>query len=79
MSHAEICPVCGGIGWFPPTLADPEQCHGCDGKGWIEVGNSDPIVVPMQPWLPYEPTVIIGSWVYKSGIYSANVKIAFRI
>lgn len=45
MAHAEICPVCGGKGKIPiPTdersTAAPgeETCHGCNGKGWVQVG-----------------------------------------
>jgi len=39
--HAEACPVCNGRG----TIKDDSdiavitgvQCHGCHGKGWVEV------------------------------------------
>jgi len=44
MKHAEICPICKGRGRVPE---DPEWdsgpspstrvCHGCNGKGWVEV------------------------------------------
>lgn len=45
MAHAVICPVCHGKG----RLIDPasewsteviyKTCHGCDGKGWVEVSE----------------------------------------
>jgi hypothetical protein len=52
MSHAEVCPVCGGRGWVYPDVGyydttPPEYyggtgwfwkiCNGCGGKGWIVV------------------------------------------
>lgn len=30
--HVAICPVCEGRGKY-----DDKQCHGCKGKGWVEV------------------------------------------
>ena len=46
MAHAEICPVCAGIGklrepvYPSSTAATPtgKTCHGCWGYGWVEVG-----------------------------------------
>lgn len=39
MPHAEKCPICEGSGKtgkpIPPELQ--QRCHGCYGKGWIEV------------------------------------------
>lgn len=32
--HAEICPVCKGSGKY-----ENNPCHGCNGKGWVEVGG----------------------------------------
>lgn len=84
MAHAETCPVCRGSGCTddgkePRITVD---CHGCNGKGWVEIGSSDPIAVPMQPWPVYapprwlyQPQVTIGPWVYESGTYSANVEV----
>ena len=45
MSKAVLCPVCQGAGAvkeYPSptgTSASPatKVCHGCDGKGWVEV------------------------------------------
>ena len=49
MSHAEVCPVCNGRGkWatmpaeWSPTVRELKylvKCHGCNGKGWVEVGK----------------------------------------
>ena len=44
---AEICPVCDGSGIYTYETEGEEvdtQCHGCDGRGWVEVseGNSIP-------------------------------------
>jgi hypothetical protein len=47
MSHAEICPVCGGKGRIndvDPTdacVARWKRCHGCGGSGWVTVQDSD--------------------------------------
>jgi len=32
MAHAQICPICHGIGKYCGY-----PCHGCGGRGWIEV------------------------------------------
>lgn len=54
MKHAEVCPVCHGNGKIPQPpfheildVALPRDdtgrlivtCHGCGGKGWVEVGD----------------------------------------
>ncbi len=47
MVKAVVCPVCGGIGAVAKaqptnsTSATPivEKCHGCQGRGWIEVSG----------------------------------------
>ncbi len=39
MSHSEKCPVCEGSGEYKHwAKAPPNTCHGCKGKGWIEIG-----------------------------------------
>lgn len=60
--HAEKCPICDGKGrtvientattggiTIPPT----EPCHGCNGKGWVEVSDE-----PQEPyvWKPETKT-----------------------
>jgi len=41
MSHAQLCPVCGGRGKFFAVNDKKEvtetTCHGCKGKGWVTV------------------------------------------
>jgi len=50
--HAEICPICKGKGEeYDSTLAAQQAspykpCHGCNGKGWVEVGGDKQSVIP---------------------------------
>jgi len=40
MRHGEQCPVCFGKGKLKKGLPGSDKtftCHGCNGKGWIEV------------------------------------------
>jgi len=39
--HSEKCPVCKGQGAIPMlhSTACRAVCHGCQGKGWIEVSD----------------------------------------
>jgi hypothetical protein len=60
--HAEKCPVCGGKGRISDIavgsgMISEDQmrtCHGCKGKGWVEVRDyefgtmPDPIKVDVQ-------------------------------
>lgn len=45
MTKAVKCPVCGGSGEVPVggliAAAGPhlKTCHGCGGKGWVEVSE----------------------------------------
>ena len=45
MSKASLCPVCDGKGvvyGIGETGACPTTtCHGCGGRGWVEVSDSD--------------------------------------
>lgn len=49
MNHAEICPVCKGTGQFREYndyafyTYIQSTCHGCSGKGWITVSDSNDI------------------------------------
>jgi len=44
MGKAVICPVCGGTGKIRKkgfSFYDPRDvtCHGCHGRGWVEVSD----------------------------------------
>lgn len=55
--HSERCPVCNGKGTIPQfsnTTSTAEiTCHGCNGKGWVEVGDEN--VWEKFPVKPFEP------------------------
>jgi hypothetical protein len=74
MSHAEICPICHGTGKLSAKVEEwvttggnvgYKTCHGCGGKGWIEVADSYAPIYPYPnfpssdpyPW--YTHTIII--------------------
>ena len=38
MSTAQLCLVCNGQGNIKVSQ-ESKQCHGCSGKGWIEVAD----------------------------------------
>lgn len=61
--HAEICPICKGTGKITTgrdsTTPIEKTCHGCNGKGWIEIHDRyNPILTyypqiepfPKPPW-----------------------------
>ncbi len=58
---AQRCPVCGGSGKYqvPNTesTAGPQYqpCHGCGGKGWVEVSEASPVDYPIRPIYPAYP------------------------
>lgn len=65
MAHAEKCPVCEGSGKY-----ENRECHGCQGKGWVQVGDGVvPYVQPyplISPWFqPMAPT-----WIYYQQTFS---------
>ena len=71
MVHAEKCPVCKGDGELPPKPSDNDLwriCHGCGGKGWIEVGSDNQC--PAIPWsvypVPQQPYFPIITYTYSS-------------
>lgn len=55
MKHAELCPVCHGKGRLPSDDRDfttskwEPICHGCSGRGWVEVGNDPPCPTMFPP------------------------------
>jgi len=47
--RAVLCPVCNGSGeagdWLKGLpLLTKSKCWGCDGKGWVEVGEDKPFI-----------------------------------
>lgn len=59
MSKATICPVCHGTGKVTKTTVGTAggtfevDCHGCGGRGWVEVSDDPMPYVPYYP--PYNP------------------------
>lgn len=38
--HAEKCPICYGTGYVGTLDLNTKRfCHGCHGRGWVEVRN----------------------------------------
>lgn len=57
MAKAAICPVCNGTGKVTKTTAGGTfevDCHGCGGRGWVEVADG---IYPMNPYPTYIPPV----------------------
>lgn len=44
MARAVLCPVCEGSGHAQPPdyFTDMVDCHGCGGKGWVQVDDTPP-------------------------------------
>lgn len=59
MAHAQICPICGGKGnkirEGTEHLTSPtkETCNGCGSKGWVEVQDAAPNIIPYPYINPY--------------------------
>lgn len=62
MAKAIKCPICNGAGKLKDprknmdaTYAPEETCHGCIGKGWVEVADDLGFIPPYPgtPNLPY--------------------------
>ena len=49
MIHAKQCPVCLTKG---KVMVENQEkiCHGCGGRGWVEVGSDQ------LPYIPYIPS-----------------------
>ena len=50
--RAVVCPVCKGDGKYKG-----DRCHGCNGKGWVQVLEDRPVMRPFldPPREPYKP------------------------
>jgi hypothetical protein len=63
MAKAVLCPVCNGTGTILKTPMDNSTsgatyhatCHGCGGKGWVEVADEVAPYQPYTPWWEYQP------------------------
>jgi hypothetical protein len=64
MTHAERCPVCNGNGKVytntncmgtDPIYWQQVTCHGCNGKGWVEINDNAPPYIPYVPYNPWYP------------------------
>ena len=55
--QAVKCPICEGRGFSVVVEREPpmQPCHGCSGKGWVEVGDSKTTYI----WSP--PNITLGS------------------
>lgn len=56
---AVLCPVCNGTGKLQPTGdqsgCELKTCHGCNGKGWVEVQEESYSAYPSMPWYEILP------------------------
>ena len=57
MARAEKCPICEGEGKLVGLLPeDKHTCHGCGGKGWVEIQDQQQRYVPYPPYRLYPLT-----------------------
>lgn len=49
---AVICPVCNGTGDYPNLAKNTLTCHGCNGKGWVEVQEDLSVIYYSPVWYP---------------------------
>ncbi len=71
---AVICPVCNGKGQLenPLTPEMRKNCHGCEGLGWVEVGEDSYLIpqpgpvpqYPNIPWYPIYPNIVPNQYPY---------------
>ena len=47
MAKAQLCPVCGGTGKYREEKGKMVTCHGCSGRGSIELQEEPPVHIPM--------------------------------
>ena len=69
---AVLCPVCNGVGkvasgfydrsgdcsYWVSSGSNPEVCRSCNGKGWVEVAEDEPLYIFPEPKNPLDPTLI---------------------
>ena len=61
MAQAVKCPICEGSGKVLDSLGKSQVCHGCGGRGWVEVRDTPPYPSPWWPEPPYPVTVTYNS------------------
>jgi len=76
MGYAQICPICNGRGkikvdyqdnWNRGSSKEEKPCHGCGGKGWIDVQFSYPNpCVPYWPQIDYHPKIDFGRYEHRT-------------
>lgn len=58
MAKAVLCPVCSGSGKYESNV-----CHGCGGKGWVEVSDEHGYLIYPYPYpYPYPYLVYPEPW-----------------
>jgi len=62
MARADLCPVCRGSGKYKSSnpverLHGEKPCHGCWGRGWVEVTDG-PFLLPPQTEVPWTPVPV---------------------
>jgi len=60
---AVLCPVCNGTGKYKERDYHVQDCHGCEGFGWVEVEEYP------YDYIPYYPPTIYycpNSYLYTS-------------
>jgi hypothetical protein len=72
-----LCPVCGGTGEYQRVGTSSagtgkEKCHGCDGRGWVQV-QEDYYYGYTNVWPP--PF----GWYDERGIYKMRVDVWFLV
>ena len=67
--EAVLCPLCNGVGkvasgfynrsgdcpYWISSGGNPEVCRSCNGKGWVEIGNADDRLEPIDN-ITYSPS-----------------------
>jgi len=74
--HSEICPICLGSGKIACECGSGTKvCHGCGGKGWVEVSDGyTPYIWPYTwPYVqPYQWDTQPYKWVSDDGSTARN-------
>jgi len=83
--RAVLCPVCGGSGKYTEQPSGDssggptsQTCHGCGGRGWVEVSDGPMVVPSVWPYYPQEikPVWEANTWATSSSDSSAEYIVA---